>query len=653
MLALAVALVTLSTIASRRIAEDLAHDIVATATSRVRGRVSDYLSAAVRTSDLYVRRMASGSLPTGTLAGWAGAMFDDLKTSPDVASICFANTAGDTVWLLRGPGRLELGRADGAHGGAAVEYAVDDSGKPRGSPLRVYTYDPKARPWYKVAIEHADSGPRWTPIYFWFQDKGEDSAIGSGYTRVVRNGEGKVVGVLVIDVSLGALSSFVQSAAAEAAGGGIGEGGVFIADDEGFMVASSRGSVNTEKGERRPLARATDPGARAAAVVRVKAGTASGVSRVRLDGGYARIAATRLDPYLGLDWTLLVVLPESVFMGDAAAVQQRSIVLAAVACVGAVLLGLALARRISRPLRALAAHVRRVGEGDFDARLDLHAVREFTELSAALNRMSGEPKDRLELEKSISVAREVQLSLLPVKDPVSGPLDVAGRARNCDATGGDYFDFIDVSPTAAGATLIALGDVSGHGVGAALLMASARAALRAHTGSEPALGHLLTRVNGGLAGDSRNKQFMTMVLTIVSVGSDGRGSVRWASAGHDPTIVCHPDTDSFEDLDGGDLPLGVMEGVEYEEYRREGLRAGDVLLIGTDGIWEMRAGPPPEGGAPVGEMFGKDRLREFIRKHHAHTSAEIAELLEQALAEYRQNDKTEDDVTYVVVKIRG
>lgn len=651
---LSVALVTLSTITSRRIAENLARSIVDSTTRQVRQQVSDYLGSAVRTSDLYTRRMASGSLPTRTLDGWSGVMFDDLKTSPDVASICFGNTEGDTVWLLRGPGRLELGRADGAHGGAAVEYAVDDAGRPTGAPLRVYTYDPRERPWYKVALENAAKGPRWTPIYFWFGNQGADSTTGSGYTRAIRGADGTTTGVLVIDVTLGALSNFVHAAAAGATGGGIGDGGVFIVDGEGLMVAASRGPVNTDKGERCPLTDAADPAARAASAVHMQPGSAVDAVRVPLGDGFARVTATKLDPYPGLDWTLLVVLPESVFMGDAASVQRRSVVMAVVACVGAMLLGLALARRLSQPLLTLTSHVRRIGEGDFESQLELNAAREFTELSSALNRMSGDLKDRMELEKSISVAREVQMSLLPTHDPKPGRLDIAGRTRYCDATGGDYFDFIDVSPVAPHSTLVALGDVTGHGVGAALLMASARAALRAHTGSEPALGGLLTRVNDVLAADGRNKQFMTMVLTVFAEGADGVEGVRWASAGHDPTIVYHPHTDEFEDLEGGDLPLGIMPEIAYEEYSKAGFREGDVFMIGTDGIWEMRNGPEPgEGEDEVGEMFGKDRLREFLRKHHAGSAREIADALERTLAEFRGDRKAQDDVTYVVVKIEG
>jgi phosphoserine phosphatase RsbU/P len=235
----------------------------------------------------------------------------------------------------------------------------------------------------------------------------------------------------------------------------------------------------------------------------------------------------------------------------------------------------------------------------------------------------------------------VQHSLLPDHDPDFPHLDVAGRTKYCDATGGDYFDFIDISSMSPDTVLLALGDVMGHGVASALLMASARAALRAHAEEQGSLAQLMMKVNGVLSHDARHQRFMTMALVAVNAKA---GSVRWASAGHDPTVVYFPEDDRFEELEGGDIPLGMMENVLYDEYRRDGLTPGCILLIGTDGIWEMRVA--------TGEYFGKQRLLELVRAHARRSAREIADALEIALGAWRGKEAAQDDVTFVIAKIR-
>jgi sigma-B regulation protein RsbU (phosphoserine phosphatase) len=190
--------------------------------------------------------------------------------------------------------------------------------------------------------------------------------------------------------------------------------------------------------------------------------------------------------------------------------------------------------------------------------------------------------------------------------------------------------------------LIALGDVTGHGIGAALLMASARAALRSHARQPIDSGALLTRVNDVLAKDARHQKFMTMVLLELD---PARGEARWASAGHDAPILYDPKADSFAELDGGDLPLAVAEGVEYAEYHRDGLVPGTVILVGTDGIWEAED--------TSGKYYGKDRLRSLLRASHARSAAEIAAAIEADLKIHRGEKATRDDVTFVVIKVKA
>jgi sigma-B regulation protein RsbU (phosphoserine phosphatase) len=220
-------------------------------------------------------------------------------------------------------------------------------------------------------------------------------------------------------------------------------------------------------------------------------------------------------------------------------------------------------------------------------------------------------------------------------------LEVAGHSSYCDETGGDYYDFLVLDKAAPHAVLVALGDVMGHGVAAALVMAGVRAVLRDRAVAAGGLADLLGRLNRFISADHQGERFMTMHLSVIDAKA---GTMRWVSAGHDPALLFHPDTGAFEEVGEGDLPLGVLDDTEYTEQTHGPLRPGLVILIGTDGVWEM-----PDA---MGEAFGKDRLRDVIRESAAGSAAEIAQAIRGRLAAFRGDTKQVDDVTFVIVKVR-
>ncbi len=649
-------LVVLSSVTAHRIAEDLGAQLVDRTTEAVQDDIRAYLASAVRVSDLYARRLQRGELPSSELQPWEAPMLDDLVTTPDVASICFGNSTGDCSWLLRNKGRLEVGRADGARiENNTQEFAVDPAtgAIDLGKPIRTYEYDPRKRPWYDVAL--ASETPRWTPIYFWFGETGGDLETGSGYTRAVRDPQtNDVRGVLVIDVTLGALSSFLKRLPLAE------QGSIFVTDDKQQLVASSHGAVNSADGRRLSMREHPYAPIRAAAGSMAahdtgKTPLAELADRVRIPAAGsdvdsketepARLRMTAFSPYPGINWNIITLIPERVFLADAQAVQRRAIVMGVTAVVGALILGLMLSRSISNPIMKLREHAKRIGKGDFESRLEINAARELHDLSSDLNQMARDLKEGMDLRQSLAVATEVQQSLLPDAPPKLPGLDIAGESRYCDATGGDYFDFIDVAELPAKQTLVAVGDVMGHGIASALLMATARAALRATALKEGSLGVLMTRVNDVLSRDARHKRFMTMDLVVVD---PTQGTLRWACAGHDPPIVYSPVRDAFRELEGGDIPLGLVEGVQYEEYLVNDVEPGSIIVIGTDGIWEA-----PNGAADpaLRELFGKERLYAIIRDHAHDTAAEMSQAINEALASFSGRNRFPDDVTFVVVKM--
>jgi sigma-B regulation protein RsbU (phosphoserine phosphatase) len=304
------------------------------------------------------------------------------------------------------------------------------------------------------------------------------------------------------------------------------------------------------------------------------------------------------------------------------------------------LLAAAMARRVSGPILSLIGFTQRVGEGDLDAQASFSGSREFRQLSVALNRMIVDLRDRLRLRHSLNIAMEVQQRLLPRDPPQLVGLDVAGHSTYCDETGGDYYDFLMLDEAQPGSVLVALGDVMGHGVAAALVMAGARAVLRDRALAAGSLSELMGRLNNLLAADLDGTRFMTMYLAVISPHT----GIRWVSAGHDPAILYDPETDSFTDIEGGELPLGVMEDTEYVEQTYALLRPRQILVVGTDGVWEM----PNHAG----EQFGKERLREAIRSSAMLPAAEIVQTVLERHAVFRGECRPMDDVTFVIIRVK-
>lgn len=305
-----------------------------------------------------------------------------------------------------------------------------------------------------------------------------------------------------------------------------------------------------------------------------------------------------------------------------------------------------LSRSVTRPVMELSRAARRLGEGDFSTRVTPSGSREIRQLGRTFNDMIPQMEDSIRLRQAMALAQEMQRSLLPAVMPVLPGLDIAGASRYCDETGGDYYDAIENAHGQPGRTAFLVGDVSGHGVDAALLMTTARAFLRmrAHQPGTPA--QVADEVNAFLAADTFGTgRFMTLFYLELDAAGDplrSGGQLRWVRAGHDPAMLYVASTGLFEELDGHGIPLGALEQHSYSEHSRPALAPGDVLLIGSDGMWEARD--------PEGTMFGKERVRSVLRRNaHAPAAAMIAALLD-ALDAFMAGQAMEDDVTLLVIK---
>jgi sigma-B regulation protein RsbU (phosphoserine phosphatase) len=249
--------------------------------------------------------------------------------------------------------------------------------------------------------------------------------------------------------------------------------------------------------------------------------------------------------------------------------------------------------------------------------------------------------DMTEHKKALVLAGEVQKSLLPSEMPQVRGLDIAGRNVSCDEIGGDYFDFIWRPNSARGGFSIVVGDISGHGVDSALLMTTARAFLRMRASQPGSISDIVTAMNNHLARDVLDTgKFMT--LFCLSIEPEHR-ALEWVRAGHDPALVYTPEKDTFEELKGTGIALGVTDSFTYTENRKEGLMNNQVIAIGTDGIWEAFN--------TSGEMFGKKRFQDIIRNHADRSANEILDAVYTELNSFTTGKKSEDDITLVIVKV--
>ncbi len=301
-------------------------------------------------------------------------------------------------------------------------------------------------------------------------------------------------------------------------------------------------------------------------------------------------------------------------------------------------------RAITEPIAMLVSAIRRVAKGDLEVVAPVRTNDEIGELAQSFNTMVPRLRDHLRLSHSLDLAREVQSGLLPQSPPSVPGLDIAARSIYCDETGGDYYDFFEITADGSdqAALAIAIGDVTGHGIAAALLMATARSLIRMRLTMPGPMPAHFQAINRQLVNDTDVGRFMTLMFLVLEPDTL---HARWIGAGHDPVIVYDPACDAFTELAGEDLPLGIQADWTFHEHACENLLPGMILVLGTDGIWEMRD--------HTDALYGKDRLKACIKAHSHATADAIADAILDDINLHRADSDQLDDVTLVVIKLKS
>ena len=258
-----------------------------------------------------------------------------------------------------------------------------------------------------------------------------------------------------------------------------------------------------------------------------------------------------------------------------------------------------------------------------------------THLQAALR--EAETKRQLDaVQHDLQVARSIQQSLLPVESPQIPGFEIAGWNQPADETGGDYFDWEGLPD---GKVIVSLADVTGHGIGPALLASVCRAYARASFAVTRTLSAAFEHINQALGADMGAGRFATFVAAVCSPRCS---DVELLSAGHGPLFVYSSSSNRFTEMNAHGLPLGMFPSFQSDPPTRLKLDSGDLVLLATDGFFEWEN--------DQGEAFGVQRMEDVIRAFRDSAPHDIIARLYQAVVKFSNGTRQQDDLTAVIIK---
>lgn len=243
----------------------------------------------------------------------------------------------------------------------------------------------------------------------------------------------------------------------------------------------------------------------------------------------------------------------------------------------------------------------------------------------------------IEVSKELEIGRRIQQSLLPDKLPQPPGLEVSGLCSMARVVGGDFYD---AAVGSDGELRAVIADVSGHDLGAALLMAAARSIFRSELNSDRGPAEIVTRVNQLLHEDlQRAGLFLTFF--VVAIHPESR-LLRYSAGGHNPPLLYRAKEERLQVLPSPGMPAGLTPHAHFPE-KTEQLGEGDVLFLYTDGLTEARS--------PAGAMYGEQRLGEALLGHRSLEANRLVREMEQEIRAFAGGGELQDDGTALVVKV--
>ena len=242
-------------------------------------------------------------------------------------------------------------------------------------------------------------------------------------------------------------------------------------------------------------------------------------------------------------------------------------------------------------------------------------------------------------QEQFRIAKEIQQRLFPPGPPVLPGFDIAGTSLPAEAAGGDYFDYFPMNDGTLG---IVIGDVSGHGIGPAMLMSEARAYLRLLARSEESLQTIFDKANLALVEDTGSERYITLLLIKLDASHN---SITFTNAGHPAGFILDKSGAVKAKLIRSGPPLGLISDMHYPTPLSLGLDTGDLLVLVTDGFLE--------NVSPAEELYGMDRFLDVIRANQSRPCQEIMQAVFQSAQDFSQTTVLMDDLTVVLLKKEG
>jgi serine phosphatase RsbU (regulator of sigma subunit) len=301
-----------------------------------------------------------------------------------------------------------------------------------------------------------------------------------------------------------------------------------------------------------------------------------------------------------------------------------------------------LSGRLTKNLTSLTEGVGRIAHGDYGARVPVKSRDEIGRLAAAFNQMAADVEqhqraavEQERIRRELELGRRIQFEMLPHGALQLGLTEVKGVSVPAREVGGDFFNYFVLD---SGLVALLVGDVSGKGVGAALLMANIQASLRTRFALGQGLSAIAEAIDRDIEANSPGPVYATLFIAIFDPATR---RMRYVNAGHNPQFVLRTDA-RIEKMSSTGMPVGLLAGHGYKELEVQ-LESGDLLFFYTDGCVEMEN--------DAGEMFGSDRLESLVVASARASADEVLVTVQQAIATFRGGRDLFDDATMMAVRV--
>ncbi len=300
-----------------------------------------------------------------------------------------------------------------------------------------------------------------------------------------------------------------------------------------------------------------------------------------------------------------------------------------------------------RPLRVLSDGTDEIARGNLDRKINMKAKDEIGQLADKFNIMTvslkkafEEVKDKARMEAELKNASAIQEAILPKSFPNTEKYKFSAYYKPQTESGGDYYDFIDVDYNHFG---IVIADVTGHGVGAGIVMSMLRSHLRTYAAGEKDTSTVLKGINPILKRDTLPNMFATILYSVVDISS---GILYYTNAGHHPAIIYNSKDEKIKQLETGGMPIGMVDSVVFNPeiiLHQVQLKKGDYMVAFTDGIIEAKS--------IKDEEYGEERLISAIKKFAAGDLDRMRDNLIGDLREFTEGAEPSDDITLIIMRV--